>query len=43
MLLKDIGQPFDVHEVRSDLVRESIAMMKTREAERVRSSAKKAS
>jgi 3-dehydroquinate synthase len=43
MLLKDIGQPFDVHAVRSELVRESIAMMKTREAERVRSSAKKAS
>jgi 3-dehydroquinate synthase len=43
MLLKEIGQPFDVHEMGADLVRESIAMMKTREAERVRSSAKKAS
>ena len=43
MLLKDIGQPFDVHEVRPDLVRTSIAMMKAREAERAESSAKKAS
>jgi 3-dehydroquinate synthase len=43
MLLKDIGQPFDVHEVRPDLVRTSIAMMKAREAERAQSSAKKAS
>ena len=43
MLLKDIGQPFDVHEVRPDLVRTSIAMMKACEAERAATSAKKAS
>ncbi len=43
MLLKDIGQPFDVHEVRIDLVRQSIATIKTLEAERLRSAAKKAS
>jgi 3-dehydroquinate synthase len=43
MLLKAIGQPFDVHEVRADLVRQSIATIKTLEAERVRSAAKKAS
>jgi|RhiMethySRZTD1v2_1073278.scaffolds.fasta_scaffold242656_2 3-dehydroquinate synthase len=43
MLLKEIGQPFDVHEVRADLVRQSIATIKTLEAERVRSAAKKAS
>ena len=43
MLLKDIGQPFDVHEVRTDLVRQSIATIKTLEAERLRSAAKKAS
>ena len=43
MLLKEIGQPFDVHEVRADLVRQSIATIKTLEAERIRSAAKKAS
>ncbi|HEU4934851.1 MAG TPA: 3-dehydroquinate synthase [Vicinamibacterales bacterium] len=43
MLLKEIGQPFDVHEVRADLVRQSIATIKTLEAERMRSAAKKAS
>jgi 3-dehydroquinate synthase len=43
MLLKDIGQPIDVHEVRTDLVRQSIATIKTLEAERMQSAAKKAS
>jgi 3-dehydroquinate synthase len=43
MLLKDIGQPFDVHEIRSDLVVRSIEIIKSMEAERAASSAKKAS
>ncbi len=43
MLLKDIGRPFDVHEVRPDLVRQSIAMIKTLETERMQAAAKKAS
>ena len=43
MLLKDIGQPFDVHDVSTDLVRQSIATIKALEAERLRSAAKKAS
>ena len=43
MLLKEIGRPFDVHDVRADLVRQSIETIKTLEAERVRSAAKKAS
>jgi 3-dehydroquinate synthase len=43
MLLKDIGQPFDVHEVRTDLVRQSIGTIKALETERLRSAAKKAS
>ena len=43
MLLKDIAQPFDVHAMRTDLVRRSIAMIKSLETERVRSAAKKAS
>jgi 3-dehydroquinate synthase len=43
MLLKDIGHPFDVHEVRSELVVRSIEILKSLEAERVASAAKKAS
>jgi 3-dehydroquinate synthase len=43
MLLKDIGQPFDVHEVRTDLVVRSIEIIKSLEAERAASAAKKAS
>jgi 3-dehydroquinate synthase len=43
MLLKDIGQPFDVHEIRTDLVRQAVGIVKTLEAERVQASAKKAS
>jgi 3-dehydroquinate synthase len=43
MLLRDIGQPFDVHEVSTDLMRQSIATIKALEAERLRSAAKKAS
>jgi 3-dehydroquinate synthase len=43
MLLKEIGQPFDVHEVRTDLVRQSIATIKGLEADRLRAAAKKAS
>jgi 3-dehydroquinate synthase len=43
MLLKAIGQPFDVHQVRVDLVVQSIAILKGLEAERIESAAKKAS
>ena len=43
MLLKDIGQPFDAHEIRTDLVIRSIEIIKSLEAERVASAAKKAS
>jgi len=43
MLLNDIGRPFDVHDVRPDLVRQSIAIIKTLETERMQSAAKKAS
>jgi 3-dehydroquinate synthase len=43
MLLKSIGEPFDVHEIRPDLVARSIATLKTLDAERSSSSAKKAS
>lgn len=43
MLLKDIGQPFDVHEIRTDVVVRSIEIIKSMEAERAASSAKKAS
>jgi 3-dehydroquinate synthase len=43
MLLKGIGQPFDVHEIRADLVVKSIDILKTMEADRPAASAKKAS
>jgi 3-dehydroquinate synthase len=43
MLLKGIGDPFDVHDIRADLVVRSIAVLKTLDAERSPSSAKKAS
>jgi 3-dehydroquinate synthase len=43
MLLKGIGRPFDVHEIRRDLVVRSIHMLKALEADRVDSSAQKAS
>jgi 3-dehydroquinate synthase len=43
MLLKDIGQPFDVHEIRADVVVRSIEIIKSLEAERAASAAKKAS
>jgi 3-dehydroquinate synthase len=43
MLLKDIGQPFDAHEIRTDLVVRSIEIIKSLEADRVASAAKKAS
>ncbi len=43
MLLKGIGQPFDVHEIRRDLMVESIAVLKTLDTERSDSSAKRAS
>ena len=43
MLLKAIGQPFDVHEIRTDLVVQSISIVKGLEAERVEAAAKKAS
>ena len=42
-LLKGIGQPFDVHDMRADLIVKSIGVLKTREAERPAASAKKAS
>ena len=43
MLLKGIGQPFDVHDIRTDLIVKSIDILKTMEADRSASSAKKAS
>jgi 3-dehydroquinate synthase len=43
MLLKDIGEPFDVHDIRTDLVVRSIEIIKALEAERRAASAKKAS
>jgi len=43
MLLKGIGRPFDIHELRRDLVIRSIDTLKALEAERVDSAAKKAS
>ena len=43
MLLKNIGDPFDVHEIRPELVARSIGMLKTLHAERSAASAKKAS
>jgi 3-dehydroquinate synthase len=43
MLLKGIGQPFDVHDMRPDLIVKSIDILKTMEAERPAASAKKAS
>jgi 3-dehydroquinate synthase len=43
MMLEDIGRPFDVHEIRTDLMLRSIDMLKTIEAERAAASAQKAS
>jgi len=43
MLLKGIGQPFDVHEIRTDLVARSIGLLKSLEAARSASAAQKAS
>jgi 3-dehydroquinate synthase len=43
MLLKGIGRPFDVHDIRADLMVKSIDILKTMEAERPAASAKKAS
>ena len=43
MLLKGIGEPFDVHEIRTDLLARSIDTLKSLEAERTTSSAQKAS
>jgi 3-dehydroquinate synthase len=43
MLLKSIGDPFDVHDIRPDLVARSIATLKTLNVERSPSSAQKAS
>jgi 3-dehydroquinate synthase len=43
MLLKGIGQPFDVHDMRIDLVTKSIDILKTLQAQRGASSAKRAS
>jgi 3-dehydroquinate synthase len=43
MLLKGIGQPFDVHDMRIDLVTKSIDTLKTLQTQRGASSAKRAS
>ena len=43
MLLKGIGRPFDVHEVRTDLMLQSIEILKRIEADRTVAAAKKAS
>jgi 3-dehydroquinate synthase len=43
MLLKGIGEPFDVNEIRTDLMLRSIEMLKRFEADRTAASAKKAS
>jgi 3-dehydroquinate synthase len=43
MLLEEIGRPFDVHEMRIELVHRSIDILKALEAERVEASAQKAS
>jgi len=43
MLLEGIGRPFDVNEVRTDLMLQSIAILKRTEGERTIASAKKAS
>jgi 3-dehydroquinate synthase len=43
MLLEGIGRPFDVHDVRADLMLQSIEILKRVEAERAGASAKKAS
>ncbi len=43
MLLKGIGRPFDVNEVRTDLMLQSIETLKRIEAGRTAASAKKAS
>jgi 3-dehydroquinate synthase len=43
MLLEDIGRPFDVHEIRRDLMIRSIDMLKTIEAGRVEDAAEKVS
>jgi 3-dehydroquinate synthase len=43
MLLKGIGQPFDVHDIRTDLIVKSIDILKTMDADRSASSAKRAS
>ena len=43
MLLKGIGQPFDVHDMRIDLVTKSIDTLQTLQAQRGASSAKRAS
>ena len=43
MLLEGIGRPFDVHDIRADLVTRSIDTLKTLKAQRAASSAKRAS
>jgi 3-dehydroquinate synthase len=43
MLLKGIGEPFDVNEIRTDLMLRSIELLKRFEADRTAASAKKAS
>jgi 3-dehydroquinate synthase len=43
MMLNDIGHPFDVHQIRTDLMLQSIETLKTIEAARAGSSAQKAS
>ena len=43
MLLRDIGRPFDVNDIRSDLITKSIDTLKTLQTQRAASSAKRAS
>lgn len=43
MMLEDIGRPFDVHEIRTDLMRQSIERLKAMEAAPAGRSAQKAS
>jgi hypothetical protein len=43
MMLEDIGRPFDVHQIRTDLMLQSIETLKNIEAARTGTTAQKAS
>jgi 3-dehydroquinate synthase len=43
MMLEDIGRPFDVHQIRTDLMLQSIDMLKALEPARAVTGAQKAS